>query len=204
LNFALRLTLWALSFAPGGRAGAPEPDTHGPIFLGALVSANETHVILVDPANGHSSGWIRAGARFGDYQVGRYDAATENLTLTKGSVELTIHLAKESKVVALGTPVQIGNMPFRIFADSSETVDGVTIFRGSVSAVSDAHQVSSGEVRFDAVHGTIEFTGGVRFEGNGILLTAERLRLVPNRETGQIDFELSTPEKKPAPTNRGG
>jgi hypothetical protein len=67
-------------------------------FSGVLVTSENVHVILIDPASGRSSGWIRVGESFGQYTVIRYDAASERLLVSFGREDRFLPLTAVSKL----------------------------------------------------------------------------------------------------------
>jgi len=174
-----------------------------PIFIGVLTSPKATHVILIDPANGHSSGWIKMGDQFEGYQVGRYDAGTETLILTKEQSSLSVHLEKNAKVTEGTSSVRIGKIVFKIFSNSSETTDGLKVFSGSVTVDDGISRGSAEKVTFNAAKGTLEFEGTVLFQTKGgDLLVAERLTLEADPATGETLLSVRTPRQKKSPNTK--
>jgi hypothetical protein len=172
------------------------------VFAGVLVSDGQTHVIIIDGKNHHSSGWIRLGQTFGDFRIESYDATGETLTLLRNGAPLRLHLVSDAKVLTGGTTVQLGDHGFTIIADHIISTNGQLTFRGSVTAIGQTERISSSTMTYDPAQNTLVCEGDVRAQNQNRLLMGESLILSLEAKSGKLIYtaragRVTIPPKEP-------
>ncbi len=76
-------------------------------FSGVMTSEGKTSVLLTNKST-ELSRWVEVGQTFFDYAISSYDAQTEEITLTKNTVQTKLHLkAAKVKEAQVGPPEPI-------------------------------------------------------------------------------------------------